>query len=441
MLYPAELRELKRTMQAAKSRPLRANLQGAHKQPGQGFHLDHPEPRCYASGHRFHYLEATAMSPSNLAQTVHPERILLFGILLLVAGCECSDQTVAAPPEDPTPAPSYNRGFFVDMALDSTGQPWLAYQDRDTTALSVAKGSGDPVTFSHETVDGEGEVQGGLLIGNFDGGYYSTIALDAGDVPHVAHWDKEGGRLRYATDSGEGWELTTVDTGNVGQFASIGVRQGDPIIAYYDYGAGSLKVAYVSEGAWSTEVVDAGDGSTTSRCGKYADLLVGDNGTVHIAYQDEAAGVLRVASGTPGNWIAQTWYSTEEGSTGAWPNLSEQGGSLYVSFQDLNPGALLFGRWTGAELDATVVHAGEFIGADSATAWSGDSPTIMYHDGVNNDALLAVNSGTGWNHMIHREDGAHGFHNSLMVGNNGQLNWAAFNHTTTDIEFQRFSLP
>ncbi len=381
------------------------------------------------------------MSPTNVIRLPIFQHGMLLSILLIMAACECSDQTVAAPPTDPTPAPSYNRGFYVDMALDSAGNPWLAYQDRDTTALAVARGSGDPISFSHQNVDGEGEVQGGLLIGHFDGGYYASIALDAGDVPHIAHWDKDGGRLRYATDSGEGWELTTIDTGTVGQFASIGVRQGEPIIAYYDYGAGVLKVAHHNEGAWSTEVVDEGDGTTTSSCGKYASLLVGDNSTVHIAYQDEAAGELRVASGTPGNWIVQTWYSVTEGATGAWPDLTQHGGSLYASFQDQSTGGLMFGRWTGSELDASMVHAGEFIGADSATAWVGENPVIMYHDGVNNDALLAVSGSSGWTHAVHMGDGAHGFHNSLLVGSNGQLNWAGFNHSTTDIEFQRFSLP
>ncbi len=364
-------------------------------------------------------------------------------LLLFSSGCNCSDQTVAEPPPDPTPAPSYNRGFYVDMALDSAGNPWLAYQDRDTTALAIAQGSGEPIQFSHQTIDGEGEVQGGLLIGNFDGGYYASIALDAGDVPHVAHWDQEGGRLRYGTNSGEGWEFTTVETGNVGQFASIGLRQGEPIIAYYDYGAQTLKVAHRSEGSWELEVVDEGDGSTTSGCGKYADLLVGENGTVYIAYHDAAAGELKVASGTPGSWVLQSWFASETGPTGLWPDISQQGGSLYVSFQDQSEGAggLMFGRWTGSELDATSVHAGEFIGADSATAWSGSNPLIMYHDGVNNDALLATNSGAGWTHSVHRSEGAHGFHNTLIVGSNGQLNWAAFNHTSTDIEFERFSAP
>ena len=366
--------------------------------------------------------------------------ILLLGVALVLASCECSDQTISEPTPDPTPAPNYNRGFYLDMALDSAGNPWLAYQERDTTALYVARGSGDPVAFTHHSVDGEGEVQGGLLIGNFDGGYYATIALDAGDVPHVAHWDREGGRLRYATDSGEGWTVETLDTGNVGEFASIGIRLGEPIVAYYDYGAGSLKVAHRNGGQWSTETVDEGDGSTSSATGKYADLLVSANGTVHIAYFDEAAGELRVASGTPGNWTTATWHTSELGKTGAWPDITEQGGSLYVSFQDLAAKALMFGRWTGASLDATVVHSGEFIGADSATAWVGDSPAVMYHDGVNNDAILAVNTGNGWTHGIHRGDGAHGFHNSLEVGSTGQLNWAGFNHSTTDIEFQRFSL-
>ena len=137
-------------------------------------------------------LEHLLPSFSNRLLNAPWRRILLLAGTLILASCECSDQTVSEPTPDPTPAPSYNRGFYLDMALDSAGNPWLAYQERDTTALYVARGSGDPVAFTHESVDGEGEVQGGLLIGNFDSGYYATIALDAGNIPHVAHWDKDG---------------------------------------------------------------------------------------------------------------------------------------------------------------------------------------------------------------------------------------------------------
>jgi len=412
---------------------------GRQKDPGRASTLTRHNPGATPQSIDYPISEPVLTSYSPFSLDAPPVRLFLLAAGLVLASCECSDSAITEPPSDPTPAPAYNRGFYLDMALDSAGNPWLAYQDRDHTALFVAQGSGDPIAFSHQSVDGKGEVQGGLLVGNFDAGYYASIALDSGDIPHVAHWDKDDGRLRYGTDSGEGWMLETVDTGSVGQFTSIGIRQGAPVIAYYDYGAGSLKVAHKSEGQWSTETVDAGDGSTSSATGKYADLLVGANGTIHVAYYDEVLGELRVASGTPGNWSISTWYSSESGKAGAWPNLSEHGGSLYASFQDLGANALMFGRWTGSQLDATVVHSGEFIGADSATAWIGDSPTIMYHDGVNNDAILAVNTGSGWTHSTHMGDGAHGFHNSLETGPTGQLNWAGFNHSTTDIEFQRFS--
>ncbi len=373
----------------------------------------------------------------------------LLALVVLQVACNCEEVPyVESLVDEEPPPPATNRGFYVDMALDSQDRVWLAYQDRDATSLNLALGSGDPVEFTHWPADGQGEVSGGLLMGNFDGGFYATVAVDGADVPHAAHWDQEDGRLRYVTKSGDTITAETVDTGGVGEFASIGIYGGEPIIAYHT-AAGSLKAASKSNGAWSTETVDLGDlteegeaaGATAADVGSYADLLVSANGTtVHIAYYDAANGNLKVASGSPGSWTVSTWAGDGDGNRGAWPNLSEVDGNLYVAFQDLDQHDLLFGRWLGSSLEFEVVDSGEFVGADAATAWTEAGAVLMYHDGVNNDAKLAVQGNGVWTISTHMEDGAVGFHNGLALGADGRLSWACLNHTTTDVHFQRFSL-
>ena len=39
---------------------------------------------------------------------------------------------------------------------DSQGRIWLAYQDRETTSLNVARGTGSPIEFEHFQVEGGG---------------------------------------------------------------------------------------------------------------------------------------------------------------------------------------------------------------------------------------------------------------------------------------------
>ena len=365
--------------------------------------------------------------------------------LTCVIGCGC--QPTAEEPETPapTPEPDHDRGYYLDMDMDSQGRVWLAFQDALDTgnALVAARGSGDPIEFSYFSVDGHGEVVNGILQGAYDAGNYSTIAVDASDRAHVAHWNKDTDQLMYAVLSGESFAPATVGDG--GRFASIGIIDGtSPIVSYYN--GHELKVS-VKENAWSHEVVDEGTAPEVPEgepeilpdVGRYSDLMVASDGTVYVAYYDAANGDLLVASGGPGDWTIETWYA--EGDVGAWPSLSEHGGDIWVAFQDLDNRDLLVGRRVADALDVTVVDDSGFVGADGSVAWVGDTMAVMYHDGVNNDAKLAVNDGTDWTITTHMADGAVGFFNTILPAASGDLNWSCFNHTSTDIVFQRFSLP
>lgn len=371
--------------------------------------------------------------------------LLLAAALPLLGGCTCGDTGGEPPtPEPPTPAPTYNRGFYIDMDLDSQDRVWLAYQNAETTSLEVARGGGDPLEWTRWTVDGQGEVVSGLLTGDYNAANYASIGVDSSDIPHVAHWDKDGDRLRWATKSGDEWNKATIDNEG-GRFASLGILDGtDPIVSYYS--GGELKVGVRFNGAWTTETVDEGvdfdpgngGDPVAADVGQYSNLLVASDDTVYIAYYDAANGDLKVAHGIPGNWNVAVWAS--EGNVGEWPSLSEHDGSIWVSFLDAGEKDLVFGRWTGTALEAEVVDDADFVGADSAHAWVGDSVAVMYHDGVNNDAKIAVQTDGDWTVETHMNAGAVGFFNSLETDGQGRLNWAGFNHTSTDIIFQRFEL-
>lgn len=363
---------------------------------------------------------------------------LLCSALSLVGACNCEDTGEEPPtPEPPTPEVSYNRGFYVDMALDADDRVWLAYQEADSTSLEVARGSGDPLEWSRWSIDGAGEVIGGLLTGNYHGGNYASIAIDDSGAPHAVHWDKDDDRLRWATMADGEWTKFTVDEAG-GQFASLGIHAGtDPIVSYYS--EGNLKVAVRSNGAWTSETIDSGDDfeDNDADVGQYSDLLVAADGSVYIAYYDAAAGDLKVAHGVPGNWNLAVWAS--EGNIGQWPALSEEAGSIHVSYLDAGNKNLIFGRRTGSTLESEVIDEADFVGADSAHSWVDGKATIMYHDGVNNDAKIASQTEDGnWDVETHMNAGAVGFFNSLATDSEGNLVWATFNHTTTDIIVQRF---
>jgi hypothetical protein len=390
--------------------------------------------------------------------------LLLLPAALLLPACDCADTeepvVVEIPEPDPTPIPVYNRGSWLDMDLDTDGRVWLAYKDHDSTSLNIARGDGDPAVFTHWKVAGQGEVQGGLLVGAYDGGNYATIAVDATGTAHAAHWDSADngengdGRLMYAQGAEGTWISEEVEAFDVGRFASIGLVGITPIIAYYDKTNGDLRVARrTGADAWEIERIDQGEvvaagddddsggdpppAAGPADVGSCADLLVTADGTVHIAYYDASNGDLKIATGGFGDWDVTIAY--DEGDVGQWPSLYEHEGTLYVAFQDVGNYDLLFGTVSGGHVvDVEVVDDGDFRGADSSLTFAGGEPAIMYQDAVNNDAILARRDASGWTITQHMTDGALGFHNNLAAGSDGRLNWAGFNHSTHDIVFQRF---
>jgi hypothetical protein len=373
-----------------------------------------------------------------------PALALPLAALLWAPGCGCpADDDDTATPTEETPAPQYDRGYYLSMALDSAGRPWLAYQDRlgleegDAPLLAVARGAGAPPEWTIWQVDGAPDRTAAIPSGGFEGGFYASIALDDSDVPHVTHWNKSGNTLRYATRSGDGWAAEDVENG-VGEFATIAIDDdGAPIIAYYNRSGGDLRIAVRNGSGWDNEVVDAGDGDDAD-VGRYPDILVEASGTIHIAYLDVGNGDLRVASGGPGNWSIETWAS--EGDVGAWPTLTQHQGDLYVSFEDMGNQDLLLGRWDGTDLAIQTIDDRDFVGPDSAVVWVDDEPVVLYHDGMNNDALMATRSGAVWTRTVHMGNGAVGFHNNLQIDDSGILAWACFDHSTKDFVFQRFEV-
>jgi hypothetical protein len=74
-----------------------------------------------------------------------------------------------------------------------------------------------------------GRDQAGPVVGE-----HASMAVDAGGVLHVAYYDRDEGRLKYATDSGGLWKTSIVDEdGNSGLYTSIAIGpDGNPHISY-----------------------------------------------------------------------------------------------------------------------------------------------------------------------------------------------------------------
>jgi len=128
-------------------------------------------------------------------------------------------------------------------------------------------------------------------------GRYNSIAIDSNDHPHISHtYETTGdyiGYLKYASYNGTDWHRDTVDGGSagedVGYWTSLALDGSDhPHISYIDYSGQysqySLKYASYNGTAWNTETVD-------TQSGPWATSLALDScGYPHISYYDVTSG-------------------------------------------------------------------------------------------------------------------------------------------------------
>jgi len=164
------------------------------------------------------------------------------------------------------------------LALDSAGNPTIAYHDIASDTLKVAfKGAGGWVFQVIES-----------------GGQNPSLKLDRLNVPHIAY-TYAGPSVKYAVLSATGWISETADYVMAASPSLALDAQGNPHIAYCDVrpsspaGAGKgLKYAYKIPAGWAIQTVD------TTQC-ESASIVLDQNGRPHISYYDVANQDLKYA--------------------------------------------------------------------------------------------------------------------------------------------------
>lgn len=139
-------------------------------------------------------------------------------------------------------------------------------------------------------------------------GYYTSLAFDSNDYPHISYYDLNNGDLRYASlEPGEGgknlWRVELVDqNGDVGSYSSLVLTPENlPRISYRDAAEGKLKLASYDGTGWRTEILDQ-DGNN----GMGSSLALDSNGYLYVSYIKAGTYDLRFLTYTPSGSAAET---------------------------------------------------------------------------------------------------------------------------------------
>jgi hypothetical protein len=235
-----------------------------------------------------------------------------------------------------------------------------------------------------------------------DSGQYTSLAIVNGN-PMIAYYDRSAGRLKFvhATNTTgvllADWSapVTIKNPGVVGLFTSLAVVNGNPAISYYDFTNGNLNYARATDDsgtAWDAPVsVD-----TAGDVGWYSSLAI-VSGNPAISYLDLTDGNLKYIRstntvGSSGSWPAFPVVIDSSGFVGLHTSLAVVFGNPAIAYQDANNGYLNYVRATNAT-GATLANWGTPVAIDTAAvvgeyaslAVVNGNPAVAYYDSTNGD--------------------------------------------------------
>jgi outer membrane protein assembly factor BamB len=303
---------------------------------------------------------------------------------------------------------------YISMVLDSKNTPHLAYVEftgKQSNQIKYATWSGTGWTI--QTVDNIGS-----------GGGYCSLALDSKGLPHLSYYDSEPGCLKYASLNGSKWSIEVVDTNGVGQASSLAIDANDnPHISYCNNYGTSLKYAVKTGASWSFQTVDQNVDVMW-----YTTIGLDSSGYPHIAYFDNLFNNVKYASLVGTQWRVETVVH----AGGPLSMALDSNGTPYIVYH--NNYALNYATKTGNRWDVENIDSGGSISGCriSVVVDSEGNPQVSY---TNMGSLLyARYNGSSWfKQSIGSQSGLVGVYSSIVLDFNGSphIAYSAFSEDSS----------
>ncbi|TFG96504.1 MAG: hypothetical protein E4H13_12060 [Calditrichales bacterium] len=199
---------------------------------------------------------------------------------------------------------------------------------------------------------------------------YPSLAVDGEGIPHVSFLDDTDGYVKYAVRSGNSWTIFPVGkVSNVnGTVANGGISSlaldatGNPHITYYDYGNAQFKYATKSGNGWNLLTIPLPNDPLMSYASPFipweeSNIVIDQqNGTVHVSLQ--MLGGLSVY--VLGYWRAgmpeAVIVDNNGGNTGYNNAIAlDSNGAPCISYEARGTGELRYTHWNGLSFDTETV--------------------------------------------------------------------------------------
>ncbi|MGC4031880.1 MAG: hypothetical protein QM754_09145 [Tepidisphaeraceae bacterium] len=263
------------------------------------------------------------------------------------------------------------------------------------------------------------------------------MAVDTLGQPAIAYFDGTNGDLKYARSTGTSWDITTVDSKNsVGAYPSLVFdRNGMALVTYYRKTTGDLRAARRNfEGVWTiTTVAEAGD------IGRSTSAAMSSTGTIGVAYEDSTHGWVGYAQMNPrtGVWSTTIADKATRGAAYISTTFSTEDDSPWISYYDSYPANLKVAHFANRAWTSETIAARGATGLFTMMYFAGsDEPNVLYWDKTQNRLVNADYDGS-WTAEILKENAGR-FATGVVDRNNATFRYAFY--TGTNLQLDAFSI-
>ncbi len=334
-------------------------------------------------------------------------------------------------------------GKYTSIAIDSTGNPHIAYYDTDNKKLKYASYNG--LAWSTETVKQDRT--------DYKEGKYAALYIDNADRPHISYLEDDHDNLRYVYKEGNNWRYADPDEGgNVGGYTSIIVDSKYRV--HISYCQGPLVNNYCVKLKYTTALVSDDKPEDWSwekatvegdYAGTYSSIAKSGN-TLAIAFYDWDDYKLKLATrntktGAVGDWDVEDF--DYDGDHGLYTSIAFDNNSyIHIAFQDLLTGyykELYYDEEEDEYLDRNIVRQ-RYVGLYTSLALdSTDKAHISYMDNTNYDLRYATGTSGSWTTSVISATGNVGMFSSIAVDSGNVPHVSYYDIEGGDLEYATLS--